>query len=84
MQASSGETGDSFTDLEDFKHLAKDSYTTSFSRSPLKPTKQSSGEISISPRTSKARPPLKRLTTKKLDFRESNLAVHAQCKSIFY
>ena len=49
---------------------------------PLKRTKESSGEIGVSPKTSKARPPLKRLTTKKLDFGE-NLAVNTQCKSIF-
>ena len=71
------------TDLADFKQLAKDSYATSFSRGPLKRTKESSGEIGVSPETSKARPPLKRLTTKKLDFGESNLAGNSQCKSIF-
>ena len=64
-------------DLVDFRKLARDSYTALVPpRGPLKRTKESSGEIGVSPDIAKSRPPLKKqtaATSKRLDFGQSAL-----------
>ena len=61
-------------DLEDFKKLAAESYSTLLRKTNLKRPKESSGTVGVSPGTLKARPPSKR-PSRRLDFESSDLQV---------
>ena len=60
-------------ELVDFRKTASDNYQSFLPRSSLKRTKETSAMIGVSPDTQKARPPPKRLTTRRLDFGQSPL-----------
>lgn len=59
-------------ELSDFRKLARDSYQSFLPRSSLKRTKETSAMVGVSPDTQKARPPPKRLTTRRLDFGQTS------------
>ena len=67
-------------DLLSFRELAKRSHSTLvLPKGPLKRTKVSSGD-GVSPDTAHARPPAKKLSTRRLDFGPSSVTL--QCKNI--
>ena len=59
-------------ELSDFRKLAHDSYQSFLPRPSLKRTKETSAMVGVSPDTQKARPPPKRITTRRLDFGQTS------------
>ena len=61
-------------EISDFRKLASDSYQSFLPRPSLKRSKETSVMVGESPDTQKARPPPKRLTTRRLDFGQTSSA----------